>query len=107
MEKIEAAFQALKEQGGKAIGLVAQFSNLSTRLPDPGGAAQAGRRARRPGAEPGGRPGDQHRRSGRSLAGPAGRYRDNPDASLEIHQLLNSVDAEMKRIRSEYTRVAS
>jgi chromosome segregation ATPase len=104
MEKIEQQFQTLKEQGGKAIGLVAQFSNLSTRCQTLAERLRqsAGRAAQ-----------DQSQvedleTSINDLASPwqdrLAEYRENPDASLEIHELLNSVDAEMKRIRNEYAR---
>ena len=104
MEKIEAAFQALKEQGGKAIGLVAQFSNLSTRLQTLAERLKqgAGRAAQEQSQV------EDLETSISDLAGPwqdrLGEYRDNPDASLEIRQLLDSIDAEMKRIHQEYAR---
>jgi chromosome segregation ATPase len=104
MEKIEAAFQALKEQGGKAIGLVAQFSNLSTRLQTLAERLKqgAGRAAQEQSQV------EDLETSIGDLAGPwqdrLGEYRDNPDASLEIRELLDSIDAEMRRIRQEYGR---
>ena len=93
-----------KEQGGKAIGLVAQFSNLSTRYQTLAERLKqgAGRAAQEQSQV------EDLETSINDLAGPwqdrLGEYRDNPDASLEIRELLDSIDAEMKRIRQEYAR---
>jgi DNA repair exonuclease SbcCD ATPase subunit len=106
MEKIEQQFQALKEQGGKAISLVAQFSNLSTRYQTLAERLKqgAGRAAQEQSQV------EDLETSISDLTGPwqdrLGEYRDNPDASLEIRELLDSVDAEMKRIRRQYTQEA-
>ncbi len=104
MEKIEAAFEALQSQGGKAIGLVAQFSNLSTRYQTLAERLKqgAGRAAQEQSQV------EDLETSISDLAGPwqdrLGEYRDNPDASLEIRELLDSIDGELKRIRQEYAR---
>jgi len=104
MEKIEGQFEALQSQGGKAISLVAQFSNLSTRYQTLAERLKqgAGRAAQEQSQV------EDLETSINDLASPwqdrLGEYRDNPDASLEIRELLDSVDAEMKRIRSEYGR---
>jgi len=106
MEKIEGQFQALKEQGGKAISLVAQFSNLSSRYQTLAERLKqgAGRAAQEQSQV------EDLETSLNDLVGPwqdrLGEYRDNPDASLEIRELLDSVDGEMKRIRRQYTQGA-
>ncbi len=106
MEKIEEQFQALKEQGGKAISLVAQFSNLSTRYQTLAERLKqgAGRAAQEQSQV------EDLETSLNDLVGPwqdrLGEYRDNPDASLEIRELLDSVDAELKRIHRQYTQGA-
>jgi len=106
MEKIEEQFQSLKEQGGKAIGLVAQFSSLSTRYQTLAERLKqgAGRAAQEQSQV------EDLETSLNDLTGPwqdrLGEYRDNPDASLEIRELLDSVDAELKRIRRQYTQGA-
>ena len=106
MEQIEGQFQALKEQGGKAISLVAQFSNLSSRYQTLAERLKqgAGRAAQEQSQV------EDLETSLNDLVGPwqdrLGEYRDNPDASLEIRELLDSVDGEMKRIRRQYTQGA-
>jgi hypothetical protein len=106
MEKIEGGFQALKEQGGKAIGLVAQFSNLSTRYQTLAERLKqgAGRAAQEQSQV------EDLETSISDLAGPwqdrLGEYRDNPEAHREIRELLDSIDAEMKRIHRQYAQGA-
>ena len=104
LEKIEGQFQALKEQGGKAIGLVAQFSNLSTRYQTLAERLKQGvGRAAQEQSQV-----EDLEASISDLTSPwqnmLAEYRDNPDASLEIHQLLDSTELELKRIRYQYLR---
>jgi DNA repair exonuclease SbcCD ATPase subunit len=106
MEKIEQQFQALKEQGGKAIGLVAQFSNLSSRYQTLAERLKqgAGRIAQEQSQI------EDLETSLGDLAAPwqnlLSEYRDNPEASLEIRSLLDSLDQELKNIRRQYSQGA-
>ena len=106
MEQIEERFQALKEQGGQAIALVAQFSNLSTRCQTLAERLRqgAGRAAQEQSQV------EDLETSISDLASPwqdrLSEYRDNPDASLEIRQLLDSLDQDQKHIRRQYTQGA-
>lgn len=106
MEKVEQQFQALKEQGGKAIGLVAQFSNLSTRYQTLAERLRqgAGRAAQEQSQI------EDLETSISDLVAPwqdrLGEYRENPEASLEIRDLIDSVEQETKRIRSQYLQGA-
>jgi flagellar biosynthesis chaperone FliJ len=104
LEKVEKQFQALKEQGGNAIGLVAQFSNLSTRYQTLAERLKqgAGRAAQEQSQV------EELEASIGELTAPwqnmlAG-YRDNVDASLQIRELLDSTELELKRIRYQYLR---
>jgi len=106
MDKIEGQLRALQEQGGKAIGLVAQFSNLSTRYQTLAERLRqnAGRAAQEQSQV------EDLETSLNDLASPwqerLSEYRDNPEASLEIRALLDSIDQGMKDIRRQYQQGA-
>jgi hypothetical protein len=102
LEAIDQQWGSLKAHGGRAISLVAQFGGLSNRY-------QALAEKARQNAERAAQEGAQIEQLEAAIAERAelwqsllDQHRDNPLASQELHELLDSIDQEQDRIRRGY-----
>jgi hypothetical protein len=102
LEAIDQQWASLKAQGGRAISLVAQFAGLSNRY-------QALAEKARQNAERAAQEAAQIDQLEAAIAERAElwqslleQHRDNPLASQELQELLDSIDQEQHRIRRDY-----
>lgn len=104
LDRIEEEWQSLKDRSGKAISLVAQYSQLSSRYHSLGERLRQAANRR-----------EQEQRQVEDLEeqivaliepweSMLAQYRDNPTASREIRELLSSMDEEMENLERGYLR---
>jgi DNA repair exonuclease SbcCD ATPase subunit len=104
LDRIEEEWQSLKDRSGKAISLVAQYSQLSSRYHSLGERLRQAVNRR-----------EQEQRQVEDLEeqivaliepweSMLAQYRDNPTASREIRELLSSMDEEMENLERGYLR---